>query len=232
VTGSDLVASLEHVSVEYAVASGVVHALQDISYDFAPGTSTAIVGRSGSGKSTLISVLALLRQPNQGEVTVCGRKSSALADHDLSSLRGEFVGTVFQSFHLDPSASAAENVMLPWYFSGGVSRASARRRAGEVLDRMGIGELASRRTAEMSGGQRQRVAIARALYPRPRLLIADEPTGNLDEATAASIAEELFGLPADMGAAVVVVTHDAQIAAMATDVLHITMGRLNTEGEG
>jgi ABC-type lipoprotein export system ATPase subunit len=113
VTGAEPVASLEHVSVEYAVATGVVHALQDVSYDFAPGTSTAIVGRSGSGKSTLISVLALLRQPNQGEVTVCGRKSSALADHDLSSLRGEFVGTVFQSFHLDPAASAAENVMLP-----------------------------------------------------------------------------------------------------------------------
>ena len=230
-TGAALVASLDHVSVDYTVANGVVHALDDISCAFAAGTSTAIVGRSGSGKSTLISVLALLRQPTAGEVTVCGRKSSALADHDLSSLRGRFVGTVFQSFHLDPAATAAENVMLPWYFSGGVSRSSAKHRVREVLERMGIGELSSRRAAEMSGGQRQRVAIARALFPRPQLLIADEPTGNLDEATAASIAEELFGLPADVGTAVVVVTHDPQIAAMASDVLHIAKGRLNTEVE-
>lgn len=218
---------LRGVSVRFQVGEQTVHALERVSLDIERGTSLAIVGRSGSGKSTLISVLALLRQPTEGSVEVDGRETSALSDAELARVRATRIGTVFQSFHLDPGFSAEENVRLPWHFASRTSARKSRKRAQELLELMGIPDLAQRQPGQMSGGQRQRVAIARALFMRPALLIADEPTGNLDEATASQIADVIFGLPEQMGTAVVVVTHDSEVASRAACQATIAQGRLH-----
>jgi ABC-type lipoprotein export system ATPase subunit len=221
-----VVAQLGRVGVDFRVGDTVVHALSDVSLTIEAGTSTAIVGRSGSGKSTLISVLSLLRQPCSGQVTVSGQLASGLKDAELSSLRSRFVGTIFQSFHLDPAFTAEENAMLPWYFGSAMPRRAARTRARDLLGLLGIGDLAGRHPSEMSGGQRQRVAIARALFGEPALLVADEPTGNLDETTAAGIADVIFGLAEQTSTAVVVVTHDREIAERAGTLVQLVRGSL------
>jgi ABC-type lipoprotein export system ATPase subunit len=198
-----------------------------VSIDFPERTSTAIVGRSGSGKSTLVSVLALLRKPNTGEVWLGEVRTSGLSSRQLATLRSTEVGIVFQAFHLEASLSAAGNVMLPWYFhSAGTPHALALRRANEVLDALGIGALAERHPNQMSGGQRQRVAIARALFAEPSIFIADEPTGNLDEDTATDVAETIFSLPLSLGTTVVVVTHDRVIAKRAGRRMVLSKGRV------
>lgn len=209
-----------------------VRALDHISMDVFSGTSTAIVGRSGSGKSTLTSVLSLLRRPTHGTVLVRGKAITSLSDARLSELRAAMVGTVFQSFHLDQGFTAEGNVMLPWYFTSSGSRRQARSRAQQLLEVVGIPELANRYPSEMSGGQRQRIAIARALFADPPLLIADEPTGNLDEDTATVIADVLYALPERLSSAVVVVTHDREVAARANRLLHIARGQLSKEQWG
>jgi ABC-type lipoprotein export system ATPase subunit len=220
------VVSLVDASVHFDAAGQLVRALEGASLDIRARTSTSIVGRSGSGKSTLMSVLSLLRRPTHGQVLARGRDVSTLSDAELSALRATFVGTVFQSFHLDPTFTAAGNVMLPWYFSPGTSARRARARADELLEVTGIPELASRYPGQMSGGQRQRVAIARALFADPALLIADEPTGNLDEDTARTICDVLYSLPQRVSSAVVVVTHDPYIAAVAENRMTIVRGAL------
>jgi ABC-type lipoprotein export system ATPase subunit len=222
------VMSIVDVSVHYEVAGQQIRALEGVSLDIHPGTSTSIVGRSGSGKSTLISILSLLRRPTVGQVLAQGQNASALSDAQLSQLRATLVGTVFQSFHLDPAFTAEGNVMLPWYFSAASSARQARARAGHLLDVMGIPELAKRYPGQMSGGQRQRVAIARALFADPPLLIADEPTGNLDEDTAGVVSDVLYSLPKKLSSAVVIVTHDLDIAAKAQNCISITHGRLSS----
>lgn len=221
-------AQLDDVTVEYRTALGTVRAVDRATLVVPRATSTAIVGRSGSGKSTLVSLLALLRRPTTGTVVVDGVDVSTLDDGQVAALRAEKVGIVFQAFHLDPLLTAADNVALPWYFRrGGRRRAAARSRAHDVLDALGIADLARRRPFQMSGGQRQRVAIARALFTEPRIFIADEPTGNLDEDTANTVADLLLGLPATFGTAVVLVTHDAAVAARAGTVLELSRGRLD-----
>ena len=227
---SEPVSVLDEVTVEYEVPGcPAVVALDRVSLTVRRGESMAVLGRSGSGKSTLIAVLSLLRQPTTGTLAIGGRPTARLGDRELARLRSRFVGTVFQSFHLDPGFTASENVMLPWVFGGSRRRATPRAHAADLLALVGIGELATRKTGQMSGGQRQRVAIARALFNDPLLLVADEPTGNLDEATAESVAQLLFGLPRETGTAVVVVTHDEQISARADSVLRISQGRAALE---
>jgi ABC-type lipoprotein export system ATPase subunit len=224
---TEYAAELADVTVTYPSATTVVTALRDVSVGFPSGSSTAIVGRSGSGKSTLISVLSLLRRPTSGQVRFGDVVTSELADRQLSALRATMVGIAFQSFHLEASLTAAENVMLPWYFrSGRSTRQQAHRRAVLVLDQLGIGELTDRRPHAMSGGQRQRVAIGRALFSEPTLFVADEPTGSLDEETANSVAATIFSLPAQFGTTVVVVTHDLAVAAMAQTRLELARGEL------
>lgn len=219
----------EAVGFVYQNPAGPVIALRHADLRLAPGVSTAVVGRSGSGKSTLVSILALLRRPSTGVVRFWGMDTAELGDRDLAELRGASIGVVFQSFHLDPSATALENVMLPWYFQPRIPRAEAHRRAQRALECMGVPELRHRRPGEMSGGQRQRVAIARALLFEPRLLIADEPTGNLDEETASGIADHLFGLAREFSSAVVLVTHDRELANRADRIVTIASGRLGPE---
>ncbi len=220
-------AVLSSVSVDYNVPTGTVHALRDVDVAFPRGTSTAILGRSGSGKTTLISVLSLLRRPTSGTVEIDGRVVTDLPDGALAELRASAIGIAFQAFHLEPSLSATENVMLPWFFRSDVMpRREARARAADILTSLGIGDLAGRRPNEMSGGQRQRVAIGRALFSEPALLVADEPTGNLDEETANGVAATLLGLPARLGTTVIVVTHDRTIASMAERRLELARGEL------
>ena len=225
-TMTDLAAELAEVCVEYASVDGPVFALRKVSVGFPTKSSTAIVGRSGSGKSTLISVLALMRRPNDGSVRIGDVDISTLSAARIASLRATEVGIVFQSFHLENSLTAAENVMLPWFFRSTTNRRAARLRARTVLEALEIGDLEHRRPNEMSGGQRQRVAIARALFTSPRLFIADEPTGNLDEDTANKVAETILSLPSDFGTTVVLVTHDAAVAARAQRRLSLVRGEL------
>lgn len=225
----DPVVALDRVSVRYDTGSGPVHALEDVTLSILPASSTSVVGRSGSGKSTLVSVLSLLRRPTSGRVLTRNRDAGRLSDSALSRLRASVVGTVFQSFHLDPAFTAETNVLLPWYFTGAVPRRHARARAAQLLEVLGIPELANRHPAQMSGGQRQRVAIARALFAAPPLLIADEPTGNLDEDTASVVADTLYSLPESLGTAVVVVTHDPDIARRADRCITLTRGRMTTD---
>jgi ABC-type lipoprotein export system ATPase subunit len=218
------------VTVEYPSAAGPVVALDDVTVQFPERTSTAIVGRSGSGKSTMVSVLGLLRRPTAGEVSIGEIDASRLATGEMARLRSTCIGIVFQAFHLETSLSSAENVMLPWYFrSREQPRVGARRRAAELLDLLGIGDLAERRPNEMSGGQRQRVAIARALFSEPTLFMADEPTGNLDEETANGVAETILGLPSVLGTTVVVVTHDTVVATKAGRTMQLIRGRVQED---
>lgn len=221
-------ATLTGVTVEYPSPLGPVVALRSIDIRFRQGTSTAIVGRSGSGKSTLISVLSLMRRPTSGQVTLNGVEVSTLSDAEIAALRSSSIGIVFQSYHLENSLTAAENVMLPWFFGGRTeSRRDARNRAARILEGLDIGGLADRKPNQMSGGQRQRVAIGRALFPEPALFVADEPTGNLDEDTANNVADTILSLSSRLGTTVVVVTHDTTVAAMATNRLELVKGALS-----
>ncbi|WP_116111856.1 ABC transporter ATP-binding protein [Austwickia chelonae] len=222
-TGGPVV-ELVKAGVTYSADSGPVRALTEVSCSFEAGTSTAVIGRSGAGKSTLVSVLALMRSPTSGAVLVNGRPVPT-AERARAQLRASTVGMIFQSFHLDPATTAAQNVLLPWHFNPRVGRREAQAHAAEIFERLGIAELMNRPVGAMSGGQRQRVAIARAMVARPRVLLADEPTGNLDEETGLAVAEDLYALK-HSGTAVIVVSHDAVVAAMAERVLRLAHGRL------
>lgn len=218
-------AELSGVSVSYDSPSGPVQALSGVDLICRAGTSTSIIGRSGSGKSTLISVLSLLRHPTEGTVRIDDVDLAGMAAREKAALRASRIGIVFQAFHLEPSLSVADNVMLGWHFGpGALSRRAARARTRADLDELGISDLADRRPNTLSGGQRQRVAIARALFTRPTLLVADEPTGNLDEETAGQVAALLLGLPERHGTALVLVTHDHAIAALAQTQLELSRG--------
>ncbi|RNL60847.1 ABC transporter ATP-binding protein [Nocardioides marmoriginsengisoli] len=220
-------AELLDVSVAYATDSESVLALNSVSFACRPASSTSIVGRSGSGKSTLISVLSLLREPTVGKVLLDGEDAALMSDANRSVLRSARIGIVFQAFHLEPSLTVLQNVMLGWNFRhAGLSRSQAVARATDDLDSLGIADLAGRRPNALSGGQRQRVAIARAVFARPTLLVADEPTGNLDEETAGAVAEKLLALPGQYGTAVVIVTHDQAIARLADTRLELVRGRI------
>jgi lipoprotein-releasing system ATP-binding protein len=176
-----------------------------------PGQSVALVGPSGAGKSTLLHIAGLLEQPNGGEVYLDGVATSALADAERTQLRRTEIGFVYQSHHLLPEFSAAENVMLPQMIRG-LTRREARNRATELLTYLGLGERATHRPAELSGGEQQRVAIARAVANAPRVLLADEPTGNLDPHTAEHVFNTLAQLVRASGLAAIVATHNLDIA--------------------
>lgn len=221
-----VVAELSNVTVDYAIPTGSVRALDSVSLVVEANSSLAIVGRSGSGKSTLVSVLGLLRQPSAGSVTMRGENVNQLSRRARDLLRARCVGVAFQTHHLDPSLTATENVILPWVFSsGGMSRVKARERARLLLDSLGVEHLSRNRPGQMSGGQRQRVALARAMFNSPPLLIADEPTGNLDEDSAQEASSAIYSLPGLFGTAVVVVTHDHAVARGADRVVRISRAR-------
>jgi putative ABC transport system ATP-binding protein len=197
--------------------------LQDISFAVMPGETVAIVGASGSGKSTLLGLLAGLDEPSSGVVRLDGQSLGELDEDRRAILRGRLLGFVFQSFQLLPSLTAVENVMLPLELAG---TGNARGLAGEWLARVGLAHRLKHYPKHLSGGEQQRVALARAFAANPRLVLADEPTGNLDAATGQQIIEQMFDLNAKQGTTLLLVTHDEAIAARCGRVLRIQSGRL------
>ena len=197
--------------------------LQDISFSVMPGETVAIVGASGSGKSTLLGLLAGLDEPSSGEVRLDGETLNALSEDQRARLRGRLLGFVFQSFQLLPSLTAVENVMLPLELAG-VAKGSELARTW--LERVGLAHRLQHYPKHLSGGEQQRVALARAFAPNPRLVLADEPTGNLDAATGQQIIELMFDLNTKQGTTLLLVTHDEAIAARCGRILRIQSGRL------
>jgi putative ABC transport system ATP-binding protein len=197
--------------------------LQDIALRVMPGEAVAIVGASGSGKSTLLGLLAGLDTPTAGEVRIDGVELFALDEDGRAALRARLVGFVFQSFQLLPALNALENVMLPLELAG-EARAQALARA--MLERVGLGERLRHYPKHLSGGEQQRVALARAFVTQPKLLFADEPTGNLDAATGAAVIELMFELNAERGTTLVLVTHDEAIAGRCSRQIRLAAGRI------
>jgi putative ABC transport system ATP-binding protein len=218
------------VSKVFPMGGGPVHALRDVSLQIGAGEYLAIVGPSGCGKSTLLHILGSVDTPTTGSLLFDGRVVSALSDSGRSDLRLRSIGFVFQRFFLLPMLTAAENVEVP-QAEAGVAPAERRRRTRELLDYVGLAHRAGHRPSQLSGGEAQRVAIARALANRPRLLLADEPTGELDRTNGEHIAELLDRVQAD-GTAVVVVTHDVTLAGRAVRRLQMRDGRIEREEVG
>ncbi|MBY6264169.1 ABC transporter ATP-binding protein [Azospirillum sp. 412522] len=209
--------------------SGRVPVLRDVSFAIGPGEVCAITGASGSGKSTLLTLIGLLDRPDSGRLLFEGENVARATADRQASLRGRRIGFVFQSFHLLSRLTALDNVALPFLYRG-LSPRACRGRAEAMLHRVGLADRIGHRPDELSGGQRQRVAIARALVGRPALLLADEPTGNLDSAAARHILDLFFELNAETGVAVILVTHDPGIAARCPRRLTIEDGRLTADG--
>lgn len=205
-------------------ARGVVRVLDGVDLEVRAGEFLAVVGRSGSGKSTLLHVLGGLDSGFSGEVTVAGTRLSKLSDGALSRFRNESVGFVFQSFHLVMGLSALDNVLLPAAFSP--TEGGSQAQAKEALARVGLGDKAARLPSQLSGGERQRVAIARALFNRPKVLLCDEPTGNLDAQTADEVIGLFKSLNAE-GLTIVAVTHEDRLRQAATRVVTLSDGRLS-----
>lgn len=210
-------------SVALADGQGTLQILQDVTFIVGAGESVAIVGASGSGKSTLLGLLAGLDVPGSGSVRIDGAELFSLDEDARAALRGASVGFVFQSFQLLPALTALENVMLPLELVGATD---AEATARQWLERVGLGARLRHYPKHLSGGEQQRVALARAFAPRPRLLLADEPTGNLDAATGEAIIELIFSLNREVGTTLILVTHDESLAARCNRVLHMQAGRL------
>ena len=207
--------------------------LRGVDFDLAAGEFVAVVGQSGSGKSTLLHLMGLLDAPDGGEVFLAGDRIDNLSAARRDRLRNTAIGMVFQAYHLLPELDALENVLAPLMVRYGVldwlrEGAAARRRAAALLERFGLGGRLHHKPRQLSGGEMQRVAIARALVGRPRLLLADEPTGNLDEATGCGILDTLCDLNRHDGLSIVLVTHDAAIARRADRIVRLAAGRVET----
>jgi putative ABC transport system ATP-binding protein len=215
---------LRGVSRAYRRGSLDVRALDDVSLEVRDGEWVAVTGPSGSGKSTLLGILGCLDRPTGGEYLLDGRRVGELDDGRLSALRNRAIGFVFQSFHLIPQLSVVENVETPLLY-GGVPEEQWRERAVRALERVGLRHRADHRPSEISGGEAQRAAVARALVTEPRLLLADEPTGNLDTHTGAEIAALMAELHRE-GRTIVLVTHDEAIAGLAGRILRLRDGRV------
>jgi putative ABC transport system ATP-binding protein len=215
---------------DYRMGGEDVHALRGVTLDVAAGDYVAVVGPSGCGKSTLLNLLGAVDRPSGGEVAIAGRDVSALGDREATAFRLRNVGFVFQRFYLLPTLTALENVELPMA-EAGVAREERRARARELLGYVGLASRERHRPAELSGGEQQRVAIARALANRPSILLADEPTGELDARTGAEIIALLRRLNDD-GTTLVVVTHDERLAATARRVVHMEDGVIVDDAGG
>ncbi|MFZ2871791.1 ABC transporter ATP-binding protein [Zavarzinia sp.] len=217
------VIELAAVTLSLGSAAGPVDILRGIDLSVEAGQSIGLIGPSGSGKSTLLSVMAGLEKPTSGTVTVAGQQLQTLDEDRLARFRRDNVGIVFQSFHLIPTMTALENVAIPLELAGD---AGARDKAAAELGRVGLAHRLDHYPAQLSGGEQQRVALARALIANPRILFADEPTGNLDSRTGETIVDLLFGLGRDRGATLVLVTHDPALAARCDRRLRLADGRI------
>jgi lipoprotein-releasing system ATP-binding protein len=207
---------------------GWLEVLRGIDLALAPGELVALVGPSGSGKSTLLHVAGLLERPSEGEVVIAGRACGGLSESDRTALRRSAIGFVYQFHHLLPEFSAVENVMMPMRIAG-QGAGPARERAMALLDQLGLTPRADHRPAQLSGGEQQRVAIARAIANRPQVLLADEPTGNLDQSTSDVVFAELLELSRAQGLAALIATHNEALAARMDRTLRLVDGRLAGE---
>jgi putative ABC transport system ATP-binding protein len=216
--------ALAGVNLALGQGAARVHILKDIDLDIGTGEAVGLVGPSGSGKSTLLMVMAGLERANTGTVAVAGEDLSGLDEDALARFRGRHVGIVFQSFHLIPTMTALENVAVPLELAG---LDDAQTRAREELAAVGLADRLHHYPAQLSGGEQQRVALARALVPNPAIVVADEPTGNLDEDTGKQIIELLFAGHARRGTTLVLVTHDVALAARCARVVRLRSGRID-----
>ena len=215
--------SVEHLNKLFKSGDKSVTILHDISFAIEAGSACAIVGPSGSGKTTLIAICAGLERPTEGAVLLNGTAMHSASEEELSRVRNQFVGFVFQSFQLLPSLTALENVMVPAEIRG---ENHARSRAEDLLRQVGLGARLHHYPIQLSGGEQQRVAIARAFMNHPRILFADEPTGNLDSETAREIVRLIFQLNAQAGTTLVLVTHDRELTEQASRVISLKGGRV------
>ena len=218
--------SLQGIRRTFVQGDRRLEVLRGVSVDLHPGEIVAMVGQSGSGKSTLLHIAGLLERPDDGEVVVDGKATVRMADRDRTGLRRQYLGFVYQYHHLLPEFSAVENVMLPQMLNG-VSRAAARKRATELLGLVRLGDRLDHRPGRLSGGEQQRVAIARAVANAPRVLLADEPTGNLDSATAEAVFQQLLALVRETGMAALVATHNPELASRMDRTVHLKDGVLD-----
>jgi putative ABC transport system ATP-binding protein len=222
--GSTLAVEATDLTRVLPLGTEQVHILNGVSLQIQPGEWVALTGPSGSGKSTLLGILAGLDTPSGGRIRIDGLDITGMDERDLARIRNQKIGIVFQSFNLIPSLTAQENVEVPLYVRAGHRQAPARAR--EMLEHVGLGARRGHRPHQLSGGEQQRVAIARALVTEPALLLADEPTGNLDSATGAQVLDLFSRLRAGLGVTLIMATHDPAIAARADRELHIVDGRL------
>ena len=219
------IVTLRSLSVTLEASAGPVEVLRGIDLDLGSGESVSVVGPSGAGKTTLLMVIGGLERPSRGEVTVAGHALGALDEDGLARFRGRHVGIVFQSFHLIPTMTALENVAAPRELAG---ESDAFDRARGELAAVGLAHRLHHFPGELSGGEQQRTAIARALVNRPEVLLADEPTGNLDAATGAQVMEHLLNRSRDEGATLVLITHEARLAARCDRSVRMADGRIET----
>ena len=217
---------LQDVHLSLGRGAARVHILKGLSLRIARGETVGLIGPSGSGKSTLLMVLVGLERPDSGLIRVAGESLSGLSEDRLARFRGENIGIVFQSFHLIPTMTALENVAIPLELAGAPD---AFFRASAELQAVGLKDRLRHYPAQLSGGEQQRVALARALAPNPSILVADEPTGNLDAATGESIIELMFALRRDRGATLVLVTHDPTLAARCDRTIRVNSGRIEPD---
>jgi putative ABC transport system ATP-binding protein len=222
----DVIVKADGLTKQVATPDHVLVIVRNAEFEVRSGEAVAILGASGSGKSTLLGLLAGLDVPSAGRVLIGGEDLFALDEDGRARLRGQLVGFVFQSFQLLPALTALENVMLPLELAGG---ADAAARARAVLSRVGLGERLGHYPRQLSGGEQQRVAVARAFVTEPRLLFADEPTGNLDSITGETIIELLFEMNRERGTTLVLVTHDSELAKRCDRRLHIAAGEITHE---
>lgn len=222
------IVALEQVRLTLTSRAGPVEILRDVSLDVEEGQSLAIVGPSGSGKTSLLMVVAGLERATSGRVRVAGHDLTRLNEDKLALVRGANIGIVFQSFHLVPTMTALENVALPLEFAGDLNAFEIAR---ALLEEVGLAPRVDHFPAQLSGGEQQRVAIARALSRQPKLILADEPTGNLDSQTGKHIVDLLFGLQRRRDATLMLVTHDQRVAAACARTIHMADGRINNVAE-
>jgi len=223
---SDPILSLKGITKTYKQGEpGEVQVLRGVDLDIMPGEVVALVAPSGAGKSTLLHIAGLLDGPDTGSVAIAGQDLSGQGDRTRTATRRRDVGFVYQFHHLLPEFTAAENIILP-QLANGISQAKAAARASDLLTRVGVAARADHRPAALSGGEQQRVAFCRALANQPRLLLADEPTGNLDPDTAARVFEALMGLVSDTGLSALIATHNPQLAAQMDRVARLENGVL------
>ena len=219
------VIKLENVWKVYQLGEVELPVLKGISLEITPGVFVVILGPSGSGKSTLLNMIGCLDLPTKGSVFLAGRDISKMSEDELAQVRGEKIGFIFQQFNLLPNLSALENVMMPMIFQG-KPEPEREKRAKYLLNSLELGDRISHRPAELSGGEQQRIAIARSLINNPEIIVADEPTGNLDSTTGRKIMEILIDLHKNKGKTIIVVTHDPTIANYSNQIIRIKDGQL------